>query len=49
MTMQPGFQSKAQRKYLRANKPELAKEFAALTPKGAKLPAHVKPMRGKSK
>lgn len=44
-----GYQSKAQRKFLRANKPELAKEFAALTPKGAKLPNHVKPQKAVKK
>lgn len=36
------FRSRAQRAFLFANKPELAKEFAAKTPKGAKLPKHVK-------
>jgi hypothetical protein len=30
--------SKAQRAYLHANKPALAKEFEAKTPKGKKLP-----------
>lgn len=34
--------SKAQRKYLHANKPELAKEFESKTPKGKKLPKKVK-------
>lgn len=33
--------SKAQRAYLHANKPELAKEFEKKTPKGAKLPKRV--------
>lgn len=39
------FQSKAQQRYLFANKPELAKEFADKTPKAryATLPEHVKP------
>ena len=36
------FKSKAQRAYLFAKEPEVAKEFAAKTPKGAKLPARVK-------
>jgi len=38
------FKSKAQQKFLFANEPEVAEEFAAHTPKGAynKLPEHVK-------
>jgi hypothetical protein len=36
------FKSKAQRGYLFAHNPTVAKEFAAATPKGAKLPEHVK-------
>lgn len=36
------FQSKAQRGYLFAKHPEIAKEFAAATPKGTKLPYHKK-------
>ena len=36
------FKSTAQRGYLFANNPGVAKEFAAKTPKGAKLPKHVK-------
>ena len=36
------FKSQAQRKYLYAMHPKLAKEFAAKTPKGKKLPQHVK-------
>jgi len=36
------FKSKAQRKYLYSEYPELAKEFEAATPKGTKLPKHVK-------
>lgn len=36
------FKSNAQRKYLFAKDPKVAKEFAAATPKGAKLPEHVK-------
>jgi hypothetical protein len=30
-----------------ANKPKLAKKFEAHTPKGTKLPKHVKPKKGK--
>lgn len=33
--------SRAQAAYLYANHPEVAKEFARHTPKGAKLPARV--------
>lgn len=36
------FKSQAQRGYLFAHDPKVAKEFAAATPKGAKLPEHVK-------
>jgi hypothetical protein len=36
------FVSNSQRKYLFANDPKVAKEFAAATPKGAVLPEHVK-------
>lgn len=36
------FKSKAQRAYLYANKPELAKEFERKTPKNKKLPKLVK-------
>ena len=43
------FKSKAQRAYLFANEPTVAKEFAAHTPKGAKLPARVKKKKGKKK
>ena len=39
------FRSEAQRKFLFARKPKLAKEFARKTPKGKKLPAKVKKMR----
>lgn len=35
------FKSEAQRRYLWAKEPEVAKEFAKETPKGAKLPMHV--------
>lgn len=34
------FKSQAQRRYLYAKHPEVAKKFAAHTPKGAKLPEH---------
>jgi hypothetical protein len=34
--------SKSQRAYLHANKPGLAKEFEAKTPKGKKLPDKVR-------
>ncbi len=36
------FKSNAQRRYLWSQKPELAHEFASETPKGLKLPDHVK-------
>ena len=36
------FRSNAQRKYLWANHPEVAQEFADATPQGAQLPEHVK-------
>jgi hypothetical protein len=35
------FKSKAQRSYLYANEPEVAKKFEAMTPKGKKLPEKV--------
>lgn len=35
------FKSDAQRKFLFAKHPEIAKEFASKTPKGANLPEHV--------
>ena len=35
------FKSQAQRGFLYAKHPELAKEFEAATPKGKKLPEHV--------
>jgi hypothetical protein len=35
------FKSNAQRKYLFAKKPKVAKEFAKHTPKGKELPEHV--------
>lgn len=36
------FKSKAQKGYLYANKPSVAKEFQSKTPKGTKLPKKVK-------
>lgn len=36
------FKSKAQRRLMYAKHPELAKEFESATPKGKKLPEHVK-------
>jgi len=39
------FKSQAQRKYLYATHPEVAKTFAAATPKGAKLPKKVRPKK----
>lgn len=36
------FKSKAQRRYMHATKPKLAKEFEKKTPKGKKLPKKVK-------
>jgi hypothetical protein len=36
------FKSKAQREFLYATNPKVAKEFAKHTPKGLKLPEHVK-------
>jgi len=41
------FKSKAQRAYLWANKPEMAKEWESETPKGAKLPKKLKKKRKK--
>jgi hypothetical protein len=41
------FKSKAQIAYLFANEPQVAKEFAAHTPKGQKLPNKVKKKKGK--
>lgn len=35
------FKSQAQRKYLYAKKPKLAKQYAEKTPKGKKLPKRV--------
>lgn len=39
------FRSQAQRAYLYSQNPEIAKEFAKHTPKGAKLPMKVKPKK----
>lgn len=36
------FKSKAQRRFMYAKHPEIAKEFESATPKGKKLPEHVK-------
>lgn len=36
------FKSNAQRKYLFLHHPKIAEEFAKATPKGKKLPEHVK-------
>lgn len=36
------FKSKAQRAFMYANHPTIAKRFEAHTPKGTKLPKHVK-------
>ncbi len=41
------FKSKAQRRKLFATKPKLAREFAAETPKGKRLPERVKKKRRK--
>lgn len=41
------FQSKAQRAWMHANKPDMAARWEAETPKGAKLPAHVRPKKAK--
>jgi hypothetical protein len=41
------FKSKAQRAYLFANYPNVAKEYASHTPKGKKLPEHVEPKKKK--
>jgi hypothetical protein len=41
------FQSQAQRAWMFATKPEMAKRWQAETPKDAKLPKHVKPKKTK--
>ena len=43
------FKSHAQRRYLWATDPELAKKFEAETPSGADLPDHVGPKKPKAK
>ena len=43
------FKSEAQRKYLYANNPKLAKEFESETTPGANLPQKVKPSKPKTK
>ena len=40
------FKSEAQRRFMYAKHPELAKEFQAATPKGAKLPEHASKKEG---
>lgn len=42
------FKSKAQRSYLYATHPSVAKKFQAETPKNAKLPAHAKKKKRKA-
>ena len=39
--------SQAQRAYLWANNPRIAKRFESHMPKGKPLPKHVKPKKGK--
>jgi hypothetical protein len=41
------FKSKAQRAWMYANKPEMAKKWEDHTPKGKKLPEHVGKKKGK--
>lgn len=41
------FKSTKQRAYLYANEPKVAKEFAAHTPRKAKLPTRVRPRKRK--
>jgi hypothetical protein len=43
------FKSEKQRKYMWANKPEIAREFEEKTPKGKKLPTKVKKTKDKEK
>jgi hypothetical protein len=43
------FKSKAQRSYLFANAPQVAAEFQAHTPKGAKLPTRVTAKRKRAR
>jgi hypothetical protein len=44
----PPFRSQAQRGYLFEHDPKVAKEFAAATPKGAKLPERVSKSKRKN-
>lgn len=39
------FKSESQRRYLYANNPKVAKEFASKTPKGKKLPERISKKR----
>mgnify|MGYP003344794702 FL=1 len=41
------FKSEAQRKFMYAKHPKMAKEWEEKTPKGKKLPAKVKKKKGK--
>jgi hypothetical protein len=41
------FKSSAQKKWMYANKPEMAKRWEKETPKGKKLPKKVKKSKGK--
>jgi hypothetical protein len=43
------FKSNAQRKFMYARHPELAKDFEKATPKGKKLPQHVAKTAPKAK
>ena len=43
------FKSEAQRRYLWMKEPKVAEEFASKTPKGKKLPMHVKKKKKKGK
>jgi len=43
------FKSKAQRAYLYANEPGVAKKFSAHTPKNKSLPKKVKERKGKKR
>lgn len=43
------FKSTAQKKWMYANKPEMAKEWQSETPKAAKLPKKVKKKKGLKK
>lgn len=42
------FKSKAQRRFLYSQHPEIAEEFEEHTPKGKKLPEKVKPKKKKA-